>query len=388
MKNALRLLALGALAAVFALPAYAQDAAATPAATPAAGPCTTEAEAKAALYKKFLDNYKGSPEQQRAASETGKEYVSKYGACPDEADKKVATFVQNWVGKYDKAAADFAFTDAVNKNPAEAFRLGREKTSKNPDDLKTYLQLIVAGLKNAQTGNKSLNGDTLNAARRALALVEQGKTSDMWAPYPSQQEAAPGLNYHIGFFTLESAPAEAAKHLLKAAQSNSSYSKEPSTYDFLALAYFNSEYKTLAAEYKSKYEGQPESPESVALFNRINAVTDRIIDAAARAVALTPAGNAARAARMTTLERFYKPRHNDSTTGMNELVAGVLSKPLMLPGMEPTPTAAPASTTGANGTGGAATPTAGQPAAGTTAKPASTAPAAKPATSAQKPPRK
>src|SRR5687768_10315448 len=103
MKNALRLLALAALATVFALPAYAQDATATP----AAGPCTTEAEAKAALYKRFLDNYKGTPEQQKTASDTGKEYMSKFGTCPDEPDKKVATFIQNWVDKYDKVAAEF-----------------------------------------------------------------------------------------------------------------------------------------------------------------------------------------------------------------------------------------------------------------------------------------
>src|SRR5215212_422662 len=99
MKNALRVLIVAAFVTAFALPALAQDAAATPAAQ--AGPCTTEVEAKAALYKKFLDNYKGTPDQQRSASETGKEYLSKYGACPDEGDKKIATFIQNWVTKYD-----------------------------------------------------------------------------------------------------------------------------------------------------------------------------------------------------------------------------------------------------------------------------------------------
>ena len=388
MKNALRVLALAALATMFALPAYAQDATATP----AAGPCTTEAEAKAALYKKFLDNYKGTPEQQKTASETGKEYITKYGTCPDDADKKVATFVQNWVNKYDAVAADFAFTKAVNENPTEAFRLGRDRTAKNPDDLKTYLQLVVAGLKNAQAKNNSTNADTLAAARRALQLIEQGKTSDLWAPYPSQQEAAPGLNYHIGFFTLESAPAEAATHLQKAAQSNSSYGKEPTTYEFLAAAYINGELKALAAEWKSKYEGKEATPESEAHYNKINAVTDRIIDAYARAVALTPAGNAARPARMAKLEQFYKSRHNDSTTGMNDLVASVLSKPLMMPGQEPKP-APPADSTGANGTGGATTPAttpAAGPTAGATAKPASTTtttPAAKPAPTPSKPPR-
>src|SRR5215212_975244 len=129
MKNVLRLLVFAALVTVFALPSYAQDA--TPAQTPAAGPCTTEAEAKGALYQKFLASYKGTPDQQKAASETGKEYLSKYGTCPDDADKKVATFIQNWVGKYDAAAADFIWKKALNENPTEAFRLGRERTSKN-----------------------------------------------------------------------------------------------------------------------------------------------------------------------------------------------------------------------------------------------------------------
>ena len=378
---------MAALATMFALPAYAQDATATP----AAGPCTTEAEGKAALYKKFLDNYKGTPEQQKTASETGKEYIAKYGTCPDDADKKVATFVQNWVNKYDKAAADFAFTKAANENPAEAFRLARDRAAANPDDLKLYLQLVAAGLKSALSGNKSLNAEAANAARKALALVEQGKTSDDWLPYKSQQEAAPGLNYHLGFFTLDSSPAEAATYLQKAAQSNSSFGKEATTYDFLAKAYVDNELMKLGAEWKAKYEGKEATPESEAHYNKINAVTDRIIDALARAAALTPAGPA-KTARMAKLEQFYKPRHNDSTTGMNDLVASVLSKPLMMPGQEPKP-APPADATGANGTGGATTPAttpAAGPTAGATAKPASTTtttPAAKPAPTPSKPPR-
>jgi hypothetical protein len=378
MKNVLRLLVFAALVTVFALPSYAQDAAA--AQTPTPGPCTTEAEAKAALYKKFLDAYRGTPEQQKAASETGKEYLSKYGTCPDEADKKVTTFVQNWVGKYDKAAADFAFTKAVNENPAQAFQLARELTAANPDNLKVYLQLVAAGVKSAQSGNKSLNAETANAARKALQLVEQGKTSDIWAPFANQSEAAPGLNYYLGYLTLENSPAEAATYLQKAAKSNSTYGKEPTTYEFLAAAYLNNELTKLAAEWKEKYEGKEASPESEAHFNKINAVTDRIIDALARAAALTPAGNAARTSRMTKLETFYKSRNNDSTTGMNELVANVLSKPLMMPGMEPAPTVAP-STTGANGTG---TTT---PATTTTPASTTTTPPAKPPTPAQKPPR-
>jgi hypothetical protein len=398
MKNALRLLALAALAAVFAFPAYAQDTTATPAATPS-GPCA-EADAKAALYKTFTTNFKGTPDQQKTAYGAGKDYLSKYGSCPDASDKQIAAYVQNWVTKYEKAVVEFNCTKAVNETPAQAFTACAQYRDLNPDNLKVYLQLVAAGLKNAQSGNKNTNADAANAARRALQLVEQGKTSDVWIPVNSQQEAAPGLNYYLGFFTLENSPAEAATYLLKAAQSNSTFSKEPSTYDFLGLAYYNSEFKPMAAEYKAKYEGKDETPESAALFNKINAVTDRIIDAYARAVALTKPNEAkALADRRAKLSTFYKQRHDNSEQGMNELVASILSKPIMLPGQEPAPTASPATSSGTNGDGVKTTPGAGtatQPASGTMAKPASTTtttpakPAStttpKPAATPQKPP--
>ena len=87
MKNVLWLLIIAALATAFALPAFAQDT------QPTAAQCTADADAKAALYKKFLDNYKGSPDQQKVAYDTGKEYLGKYGNCPDEGDKKIGYVV-------------------------------------------------------------------------------------------------------------------------------------------------------------------------------------------------------------------------------------------------------------------------------------------------------
>src|SRR5689334_11426166 len=121
MKNVLRVLIIAAFVTAFATAALAQDAAATPAAQ--AGPCTTEADAQAALYKKFLENYKGTPDQQKIAYDTGQEYMSKYGTCPDESAKKIATFIQGWVSRYEAAVEEFACTDAFNKKDyAGAFR--------------------------------------------------------------------------------------------------------------------------------------------------------------------------------------------------------------------------------------------------------------------------
>ena len=387
MKNALRLLALAALAAVFALPAFAQDTAATPAATPS-GPCT-EADAKAALYKTFTDNFKGTPEKQKIAYEAGKDYLSKYGSCPDATDKQIATYVQNWVNKYEKAVVEFNFGQAVKNDPAQAFQLSRDILARNPDNLNIYLQLIAAGLN--QKGAKTLNPQAADAARKALQLVEQGKTATDWFPVISQADAQMGLRYYIGAFTFDTAPDDAATQLLKVAQSSSAFSKEPATYQLLGASYYNGEFKKLADEYKRLYEGKDETPESKALYDKINVVLDRIIDAYARAVALSN-GKPQQASLRTTLENFYKQRHENSVAGLNELIAGVLSKPIPVPGQEPA--AAPATSSGTNGDGVKTTPAAGtatQPASGTMAKPASTTtttpnPGAKPAATPQKPP--
>jgi len=106
---------------------------------------------------------------------------------------------------------------------------------------------------------------------------------------------------------------------------------------------------------------------------QISKVQDRIIDAYARAYAILKADPKADAVRtkavLNKLTTYYKARHEDKEDGLQELIASVLSKPIMLPGQEPTVLPAPA-TTSSTGTDGAAKPAATTPANG--AKPAAT----------------
>jgi hypothetical protein len=60
----------------------------------------TNLRAKSKLYKKFLDNVKGNPEQQKAAYEAGKDYISRYGSCPEESDKNIASDIQKWMARW------------------------------------------------------------------------------------------------------------------------------------------------------------------------------------------------------------------------------------------------------------------------------------------------
>ncbi|HZT57854.1 MAG TPA: caspase family protein [Pyrinomonadaceae bacterium] len=69
---------------------------------PAPGSCD-DLETKAERYKVFLDNYKGNPEQQKAAYEAGKDYVSRYDSCSSENDKNIVIYIRHWLDKYEEA---------------------------------------------------------------------------------------------------------------------------------------------------------------------------------------------------------------------------------------------------------------------------------------------
>lgn len=370
MKNVFRLLIIAALATTFALPAFAQDAAATTAAT-------QDDPAKTALYEKFVkERGQKDPASQAAAYQTGKEYLSKYGAPEDQYN----TYVKGWVAKYEVALRDFEFNTALEKDPVKAYQLARTVLASDPDNLAIHLRLVGTGLANVAK-NESLGPDLLNYARRALQLVEQGKTIDQWTPFKTRDEAVSWSNYAVGANLIKSAPEEAVTYLIKAAQSNGPAKTEPTTYSGLAVAYYNGEFKRLAAEYKAKYEGQPETPEGVALYERINQSLDRVVDAYARAHVLHT--NAALKKEMLDkLTAVYKTRHENSDAGLQEYIAGVMNRPLPLPGQPvapttPTSTGTTAPTTTAPATGGNTTATTGtngamaQPA-GSAAKPAST----------------
>ena len=356
MKNLTRLIIMAALIAAFALPALAQDT--------TAAQCTADADAKNALYQKFLANYKGTPEQQKTASDTGHDYITKYGGCPDPADQQVAKFIQNWVSKYDVAARDFACRDAVGKKDyARAFEACHVILNAEPDNLDTLLLLSAAGLSNAASANpnKSLNADTLTVARHAAELIESGKAPAKWDIVPNRDEALSFLYYTQGVALFDSSPTDSAAAFQKAAQSNGRYKREPSTYTYLGTIY-EKELAKLVDEYKAAFPpGQPIPDEKKAqydqMFAQITKVQYRILDAYARAASYMNADPKADAARkkavMDKVTAYYKATHNDSDTGLPQYVANVTSTPLMLPGQEPAPppTTPATTTTGTDGNG-------------------------------------
>ena len=194
----------------------------------------------------------------------------------------------------------------------------------------------------------ALSAEAVAHATKALQLLEAGKTLENWEPLASKDVAMAYLNYTIGTLTLQNDPAAALKNLIKAAQFETPLKKSPFTYAYIAGAYETGPYAKLSEEYTRLYKDKDETPESKLALANIHQIVDRMIDGYARAVALAGSDakfTAQKPVWQESLTTWYKFRNNNKTDGMNELVAGILAKPLP---PEPTPLtvlpAAPAST--------------------------------------------
>ncbi len=402
MKNLIRLLTLAALATFFALPSFAQDAA--PA---AANPC--EEAARGELYTKYYElkgrkDAKGQPDPaaQKEAYGIGQEYLTKYASCNDTYSKAVQKFVTQYGEAVRKVGNAAELNDAlyVKKDYAKAFQLGNQMISADPENLSLLIQLGYAGY-NAQSQKPSVvtySPTALGYAKRAIEMLEGGKTPSEWVLFKSRDEALGYLNFAVGEYMIKSDPAGAIPYYLKSLALESPVKTTAAAYARLAAAYQVGQYDPLQKDFTAKYGGKPETDESKFALNNLNQVMDRVIDAYARAVNL--AGTDPKLAEdkkvwLETLTGFYKFRNNDSTTGLDAFIASATSKPLpqpftpqpYVPAATPAPaTGGTASDSGDTGSGNgngamtATTPAAAPAAAATTSAQGATAAKPKPAT--------
>jgi hypothetical protein len=380
MKKLITFLSISTTVAILALPVAARNLIAQPDNAFQDAACTDDA--KTALYQSFLSHLK--TDQPKAYEE-----AKKYLACPapaevTEAQQKIIDYLKNFVSKYDEATRKTSYRDLLyNKQKyPEAYAAGKEILATEPENLQVLVDLGTNAYLLPPLKNASLTAEGLGYAQKALALLDSGKTLDKWDPLGSKDVAVAYLNYSIGTLTLEKDPSNSLKNLLKSAQFETPLKKSPYTYAYIAGAYETGPYAKLSEEYKTCCSGKDETPDSKLKLANINQIIDRMIDAYARAVALAAAD--AKFAQAKTgwnesLTTWYKYRNSDKTDGLDQLVAGVLAKPLP---PEPTPltslpattpaVATPPSTSGTpagNGTGNGAAPATTTPAG---AKPAGT----------------
>ncbi|HYX41679.1 MAG TPA: hypothetical protein VE821_08280 [Pyrinomonadaceae bacterium] len=281
-------------------------------------------QAQAELYERWRANVR---EHQRTAYEAGKEYLAKY---PDD---EYATYVRPWVEAYERAVRKARFQQLLyrDKKYGEAYAVGRQVLADEPDNVKTVIDLASAAYLAAGANDEAIKADALALARKAIGLLEANPKVADWQPFRNSADALGYLNFVIGDLILKDAPADAITYLRKAALSESAVKQTPDVYARLAAAYAKSQYEPLANDYAARYAGKEATPESQAALAKIYPVLDRIIDAYARAVALSrdePQYNATRARWLQELTELYKSRHDNSTDGLNDLITNVINKPL------------------------------------------------------------
>ncbi|HEY9402535.1 MAG TPA: hypothetical protein VIQ24_07560 [Pyrinomonadaceae bacterium] len=408
MRNLIRPLTLAALATFFALPSFAQTTAA-PAAAPAAAANPCEEAARGEMYTRYYElkgkkDAKGQPDPaaQKEAYGIGQEYLTKYASCNDTYSKAVQKFVTQYGEAVRKVSGAAELSEAlyVKKDYAKAFQVAQPMIAADPENLSLLIQLGYAGY-NAQSlnpPNTTFSPTALGYAKKAIQLLEAGKTPAEWVLFKSKDEALGYLNFAVGEYMIKSDPAGAIPFYLKSFALESPVKTTAAAYARLAAAYQVGQYDPLQKEFTAKYGGKPETEESKFALNNLNQVMDRVIDAYARAVNLAandtnPKVVAERKVWLETLTGFYKFRNNDSVTGLDAFIASATSKPLPAPFTpQPyVPAATPAPSTGGTasdsgdagaGNGNGAT-TATTPAA--TTAPAQSTTAAKPKTTVKKP---
>lgn len=356
MKKLTRFLTLFATVAILALPVAARNLIAQPN-NAVQDECAQPA--KDALYQTFRDN---RTTDQAKAYDAAKKYL----ACPagevTEASQKIIDYLKKWVTAYEEGTRKVEYRKKLynEQKYVEAYALGKNILATEPDNLKVLVDLGASGYLVAPLNNPSLSAEAVEHATKALQLLESGKTLEDWEPLTGKDVAIAYLNYTIGSLTLQKDPAAALKNLIKAAQFETPLKKSPYTYAYIAGAYELGPYAKLSEQYKACCTGKEETPESKLMLANINQLVDRMIDGYARAVAL--AGSDAKFAAQKpvwqeSLTTWYKFRNQDKTDGMDQLIAGILAKPLPpeptpLTSLPATPAATPATNTGTTGTNG------------------------------------
>lgn len=300
----------------------------------------TDDEVKVNTYKKFVENREPNP---ALAYEAAKYYMGRYG----KEDDQYTRYLKQWIAFYEdderarKLAAEKADREQqllgsfTQKDFARAYGMAKQVLADDPENVKVLIALGYGGVgASTQARNETFNNEAASYAQKAIQLIESGKTPDTWAPFKNKEDVLASLYYAEGFYLLKPRPESAIANFFKATQIDSDRKTSASTYYYLAASYQNGPYKRLSDDYGKRFSNQPESPESKSALENINKVMDKMIDAYARAVALAgndPQQQTAKGQWMTRLTDLYKFRHENSDAGLNELIAGVLAKPLPQP---------------------------------------------------------
>ena len=277
-----------------------------------------------ARYKKFFYNYQ-SPAGQQIAYKAAKEYLQN-----KPQDEEQAKYVADWVGKYERALRELEVRNLIlQKNFTEAVKKGKEALASDPNNLYLLYDILSASVQAGRDADPSLPEDGITMGLKAIKLVESGTALPPGDIFATRDEILGRLNLSVAQLKLvQHEPESALPYIAEALRHPGAVQKAPETYYNLALAYESGPYKKLASAYNDNFADKPETEEGKQALSRVNEITDRTIDAYARAVALSSANSDIYSRGMAHLTELYKSRHDGSDTGLQEMISKVLTQPM------------------------------------------------------------
>lgn len=202
----------------------------------------------------------------------------------------------------------------------EAFKMGAARLAKNPDDVYLLRALAIVASNQVLQNHANYAAQGQQYGAKAIELIEADKKpagidDAKWAAYKA--EALPSLYRALGAIAYKANDAPTAiAHFEKAIALKLN---EPAIYFLVADLNYG-----MYSDLGKQYQVMPAGPSKDAALKQVEAQMDKTIDAYARALALTPAGNdqfkAASEQARQNLEELYKYRHKGSTDGLQQLI--------------------------------------------------------------------
>lgn len=201
----------------------------------------------------------------------------------------------------------------------QAFAKGSDFLTRNPESIEVLIELVSIGTEQAKKQNTKFVDQSIRYGTQAIALADANKKpadfdEATWQRFKTT--IVPSLYQSLGLlYMVKGSRADARANYTKASQVAPS---DPFNFVMIA-ALLNEEYQVEAKTYQAMSPGAPKE----AQLKKVEALLDTVIDAYAHAIALSE-GSAplaqVRQQYLQDLESYYKYRHNNSTTGMQQLI--------------------------------------------------------------------
>lgn len=201
----------------------------------------------------------------------------------------------------------------------QAFAKGSDFLTRHPESLEVLVELLSIGTEQAKKQNPKFVDQAIRYGTQAVALAEANKKpadfdEPSWQRFKTT--TLPSLYQSLGLLhMLKGSQAEAKANYVKASQIAPS---DPFNFVMIA-AILNEEYQAAA----KSFSGLPAGPAKDEQLKKVQTLLDAVIDAYARAVAVSEGNTALAQVRqqyLQDLENYYKYRHGGSTTGMQQLI--------------------------------------------------------------------